>query len=71
MKVGSLVKRKPQFGDWVKHNPWMTTEKDLETGIIIRIGRAGYWDYEVLWHCLLYTSPSPRDRLKSRMPSSA
>ena len=21
--------------------------------------------------CLLYTSPSPRDRLKSRMPSSA
>ena len=49
MKVGSLVKRKPQFGDWVKHNPWMTTEKDLETGIVIRIGRAGYWDYEVLW----------------------
>ena len=24
-----------------------------------------------LWHCLLYTSPSPRDRQKSRMPSSA
>ena len=23
------------------------------------------------WHCLLYTSPSPRDRQKSRMPSSA
>ena len=22
-------------------------------------------------NCLLYTSPSPRDRLKSRMPSSA
>ena len=35
--------------------------------------------YEVLsdprrrqaWDCLLYTSPSPRDRLLSRMPSSA
>ena len=30
---------------------------------------------ERLWgehiHCLLYTSPSPRDRQKSRMPSSA
>ena len=26
---------------------------------------------KVLWHCLLYTSPSPRDRQKSRMPSSA
>ena len=28
---------------------------------------AGGW----LRHCLLYTSPSPRDRQKSRMPSSA
>ena len=28
---------------------------------------------EFVWHkdCLLYTSPSPRDRQKSRMPSSA
>ena len=25
----------------------------------------------LLWHCLLYTSPSPRDRTRSRMPSSA
>ena len=25
----------------------------------------------VLFGCLLYTSPSPRDRQKSRMPSSA
>ena len=26
-----------------------------------------FWRY----HCLLYTSPSPRDRTRSRMPSSA
>ena len=26
---------------------------------------------EVLRGCLLYTSPSPRDRTRSRMPSSA
>ena len=26
---------------------------------------------DVLYVCLLYTSPSPRDRQKSRMPSSA
>ena len=26
---------------------------------------------EVVWACLLYTSPSPRDRTRSRMPSSA
>ena len=25
----------------------------------------------MLWTCLLYTSPSPRDRTRSRMPSSA
>ena len=26
---------------------------------------------EFVWPCLLYTSPSPRDRTRSRMPSSA
>ena len=30
------------------------------------------WDGDTVFgHCLLYTSPSPRDRQKSRMPSSA
>ena len=28
-------------------------------------------DGSIIWACLLYTSPSPRDRQKSRMPSSA
>ena len=49
MKVGSLVKRKPQWGDWVKHNPWMTDPKDFEIGIIVSIEFDGYWDFEVLW----------------------
>ena len=26
---------------------------------------------DLIFDCLLYTSPSPRDRQKSRMPSSA
>ena len=26
---------------------------------------------DILYACLLYTSPSPRDRTRSRMPSSA
>ena len=30
-----------------------------------------YTNYEIMAICLLYTSPSPRDRQKSRMPSSA
>ena len=29
------------------------------------------WELEAIKACLLYTSPSPRDRQKSRMPSSA
>ena len=29
------------------------------------------WDPESNYFCLLYTSPSPRDPTKSRMPSSA
>ena len=28
-------------------------------------------DAAILWGCLLYTSPSPRDQRGSRMPSSA
>ena len=28
-------------------------------------------DFQMKWDCLLYTSPSPRDGLLSRMPSSA
>ena len=30
-----------------------------------------FGDTRVLCTCLLYTSPSPRDRTRSRMPSSA
>ena len=32
-------------------------------------GQQAAFNYQVI--CLLYTSPSPRDRQKSRMPSSA
>ena len=39
-------------------------------GIIHRYSSSGHQAEEVS-HCLLYTSPSPRDGLLSRMPSSA
>ena len=32
---------------------------------------AALWGARLILLCLLYTSPSPRDRQKSRMPSSA
>ena len=36
----------------------------------VEIARIGL-QRKVVWSCLLYTSPSPRDRSLSRMPSSA
>ena len=42
---------------------------DLE-GIYMRNGPNPAFD-PISYTCLLYTSPSPRDRQKSRMPSSA
>ena len=38
-------------------------------GISVHHKVSGHSDAD--WHCLLYTSPSPRDGLLSRMPSSA
>ena len=40
-------------------------------GIIISILTIGNPSYTEEGDCLLYTSPSPRDRTRSRMPSSA
>ena len=42
--------------------------EDEETGRKFRFGSINLGRY---YACLLYTSPSPRDRQKSRMPSSA
>ena len=46
-------------GDWA---PMFNTDLTYE-GL--------YWQRRTACNCLLYTSPSPRDRQKSRMPSSA
>ena len=45
----------------------------VATGIIIgfALSGAGFLGAMGISICLLYTSPSPRDRQKSRMPSSA
>ena len=38
---------------------------------VVAMGVTGEFPSEGPYYCLLYTSPSPRDRQKSRMPSSA
>ena len=50
--------------------PVIFLTKHGERQEILQGFEAGGKDY-VLKDCLLYTSPSPRDRQKSRMPSSA
>ena len=45
-------------------------QKGRNTGIATRGAKVSFGEYG-LKACLLYTSPSPRDRTRSRMPSSA
>ena len=52
------------FRDWALYNP-------KKTWVGLAHYQAVLSDPEFLWVCLLYTSPSPRDRTRSRMPSSA
>ena len=46
-------------------------EKYFEAGIPRRISYLISPDGKIAKACLLYTSPSPRDKRQSRMPSSA
>ena len=59
-QITTIVSARPA-GDWVKGEP----EVDSDSGAVIR------YEPNETYFCLLYTSPSPRDRQKSRMPSSA
>ena len=47
---------------------WDECEKILKRSVKRSNGRVTIDD---IYSCLLYTSPSPRDRTRSRMPSSA
>ena len=63
------------FGDWGPHI-LDTCHRFLELGLpetVTAVERKGPNDFifPQASTCLLYTSPSPRDRQKSRMPSSA
>ena len=52
---------------------WQALWFRISTGGRRRMARTRYsiWDTILRIACLLYTSPSPRDRTRSRMPSSA
>ena len=54
--------------DWPRHN---LDEYNSRFSPLGEIDRSNVGSLELKWSCLLYTSPSPRDGLLSRMPSSA
>ena len=51
--------------------PWSYEENGVVTAKITQVPLKLAWAITVHKSCLLYTSPSPRDRTRSRMPSSA
>ena len=59
----------------LKHKKWLACGVQLGSAFgkadFCRIGADIGLDWEHHIFCLLYTSPSPRDRTRSRMPSSA
>ena len=60
------------FAPWIApHNPFDSGTLVLTDGFTPPAWIAGGRMQYLLGTCLLYTSPSPRDRTRSRMPSSA
>ena len=55
-----LIQRVEYIKETVRQGNGLDADRNLSTAAMERG-----------WDCLLYTSPSPRDRQKSRMPSSA
>ena len=58
---------------WLNDNPLATMKTDDITKADYIIATHNHFDHvnDIPLICLLYTSPSPRDRTRSRMPSSA
>ena len=55
-------------------DPWLKDEEYLGSWAMYpqyNFKPENFSDLDFIYICLLYTSPSPRDRTRSRMPSSA
>ena len=74
------------FNPWSPNGSWMVIKSVILliplVGILKKNRRTFQWSSMIIllffvegvvrfYSCLLYTSPSPRDRTRSRMPSSA
>jgi len=54
-----------------KKSFWTKLTELFTPGVVIKLSKKRFNDLQRDISCLLYTSPSPRDRTRSRMPSSA
>ena len=67
-KLADVTALKYRAFDTIKLQSSDFQEWELPAVQIIDLGEQNIHEVR---HCLLYTSPSPRDRTRSRMPSSA
>ena len=77
LHVGCGPVKKSQIPGF-KENDWAEIRFDIDKnvnpdieGTLTDMSQVETGSVDAIYSCLLYTSPSPRDRQKSRMPSSA
>ena len=61
----------PRWKTAARKRLMLAVSSDKDSAGILRMLVDTFDDIVLTQYCLLYTSPSPRDRQKSRMPSSA
>ena len=72
-ELGSLKQALTAFNKAIEVEPELEDVYLERANVLCELDRheEAVQDYKKVWVCLLYTSPSPRDRTRSRMPSSA
>ena len=61
----------PDEPEATKSDSYVARRKTLKAAVVGGATVGAVWAAPRVEGCLLYTSPSPRDRTRSRMPSSA
>ena len=69
--ISGLVASKDKIGNGVVIALGAVIQINVKIGHHVIVNTSASIDHDCIIGCLLYTSPSPRDRQKSRMPSSA
>ena len=69
--IDNMRNAKTEGKNWLAQLEEQDRERTGIKNLRIKYNKVFGYYFEVTNSCLLYTSPSPRDRQKSRMPSSA